>query len=71
MIWGVGDWNEEGVPNDLIAFRLREAALLIDNKEAKNLGNQERKAFNHGWTRIDTDRAGWGCPKAVDTTCII
>ena len=55
MVWAVGNWNEEGVPSDLIASRLREAALLFDNIEAKNLGNQERKAFNHGWTRMNTD----------------
>ena len=26
----VGDWNEECVPSDLIASRLREAVLLFD-----------------------------------------
>jgi len=44
----VGDRNEEERPSDLIASRLWEAALFFDNKEAMNLGNQERKAFSHG-----------------------
>src|SRR5258706_4099255 len=44
---------------DLIASRMREAALLFDNKEAKNLGDQERMVpFNHGWTGMNTDGAG-------------
>ena len=55
IIWAVSDWNEECVPSDLIASRVREAVLLFDNKEARNLGIQERKAFNHGWARINTD----------------
>jgi hypothetical protein len=40
--------GQNQLPSDLIASRLREAVLLFDNKEAKNLGNQERKEFSHG-----------------------
>ena len=59
--WPVGERKEEGKANPesfrgqkpaesslraiLIASRLWEAALLFDNKEARNLGDQERKVF--------------------------
>jgi len=44
----VGGWNEEDVPSDLIASRVREAALCFDNmnnrnKQTNNLWSQERK----------------------------
>jgi hypothetical protein len=50
---GVGDWNEEGVPSDLIAFRLREAVWLFEimkyrTKETKNLRSQEWKVEKGG-----------------------
>jgi hypothetical protein len=40
------------LPSDLIASRVWEAALLFDNKEARNLGNQERKVEKGG-------KGGW------------
>ena len=32
----VGSWNEEVVPSDLIASRLREAALFFDSMKYRN-----------------------------------